>query len=212
MIYLFLLWLFAEASAELTTPVSDGTQFWATIGAIGTVFIVQLFIMIQRVFTRRWDKQDRETEKTEDRAERIAMEERAHKERAEIARNVKNELELYQARAALDREKQACSVIDKIEEQKEVVKHIDEKIETLDNLVTVDVAAEHKIELKGAIDESKELLKETAEKASAAYEVANTINEKLAEMSEAGLLSKKQEEVRADIEVIEQEKDTPKGE
>lgn len=64
--------------------------------------------------------------------------------------------------------------------------------------MTLTKANEHKNELKDAIMAS-------TEKAAQAFEVANTINEKLSEMSAAGLLNQEQEAGRKGIDKVEVE-------
>lgn len=182
---------------QAETPTPAAAQFWVMVGSVVSLLILQAFGMIQRSFQRRWDKEDRDKDKKEEKEERRAADEKAHKERQEIAQKVRTELELHYANAALDREKRACSVIDKIDEAEEVVKNLDEKI------VTKDVAAEHKEELK-------EKIVDGAEKAKQAYEIANTINDKLSEMSKAGYLNKAQEDGRKDIDEIELKADKDK--
>lgn len=196
----------------------DNTQFWVTIGSIvsaASLFLVFLFDILRRIFSSRFDKKAEEekaaqaearrmAEKKErdDIAERFRAEQREVEERIkkELERNaiiVKQELELHYDREKLELEKTAFALVSKLNQQEVIVKTLDTKI------VTLVKADEHKTELKEAINESILVGKESTIAAKEAFEVANTINLKLEKMSEAGKLNQKQEEVRKEIDVVE---------
>lgn len=197
--------------------MASNPQFWVVV----VLFATLLADVIRRDFHRRQDKKveiaaaaKRELDRKTERLERAEAEKRAESAREKIAEKIKaenreveervkrelernaaiikQELDLHYAREILELEKNAFTVVKELGMTKQSVDGIGGKI------VTLIKADEHKNELKEAILES-------TEKAGAAYEVANTINEKLSQMSAAGLLTKEQEAGREHIETIESE-------
>jgi len=170
-----------------TSKITTDPQFWVTLVLILT-FATD---MVRRTIQRRWDKQDREREKAEEQTERIDAEEQAGKDREQLAATIKNELKEQHAKEEGKRLLELNIVAEKIAEQKNTVDEIKEQV------VTLAVAADHKEELKHAIEDTVQM---AADKADKAYKEADTINKKLEAMSKAGLLNQKQEAKRKDVE------------
>lgn len=162
----------------------------------------------RRIFQRRWDKIDAATkeakdkaERLEEKAERVELENEARKQREEIAAKIKDELSLQYGKQALERDKAAFELLQKLESQDESVRELDKKV------VTLQVADGHKDEIKHVIEQNIEATKEGTAAAHEAFEVANTINQKLEKMSERGLLTQKQEGGRDEIDQIDDKKE-----
>lgn len=161
--------------------LTDNTQFWATIGLL-IVFVTD---MVRRAVQRHWDKQDEAAKLRQAAIDRAAELEQARIDRNDIAET-----------ARIERNEAAEKVKMELEQTAEALKQTTEAVK---EVVTVAVASEHKDELKKDIQETKDAAKQ-------AYDVANTINHKLENMSKSGLLNQEQEAERKEIDKVEAEK------
>lgn len=175
---------------------TETTQFWIII-LIVAVFgldVIRRIVFEGRSITRRL------REREEEKAERIALEYLAKIERQRVAEEVKATLIAQQAEVKQELEKQSHLVEDALEvKQVEFEKQLEKQFEIVESAL-------HKNEITTKTDLSCETVKikqaidKGTESAAAAYAEANTINQKLARMSEAGLIKmdkKKRGEVKA---------------
>ena len=151
-ILMFLL-LFIEN--EIVSPFYNRPEFWGILSLI-VVFVIDTF---RQSIARKRDKKDVADKEAKIEKELKIAEKKAHGEREANAAKIRKDLEKAAITASSARKEDSKRVIEKLEEQHEVIKDI----------VTVPTATEHKEELKEAIDEG-------AKKADAAYEMAQKKN------------------------------------
>ena len=188
--------------AEFVGGLNENASFWAII----VLILTSLLEMIRRSVQRKWDKQDKAQEKLDLQAER----EREKADRDEIARKVKEEAEqvrrelnIFHAQQKLSAEIGTHEIVNKIDEQNRKVEEIDKKV------VTLPVADGHKKEVIEAVRENTKEAAEGRKEAHEAFEIANTINEKLEAQQEAfaNKTDKRSEKNIKEIEAIEKIKD-----
>lgn len=97
--------------------ITGAAQFWAMLALVLT-FVIDI---IRRSVQRRWDKQDAAAKAAEVEAARQADSIRAKEERAQLAAQIKHELELQHERETCDRERNATKTIQSVEKVLEKV-------------------------------------------------------------------------------------------
>lgn len=183
---------------------TETAQFWIII------FLVAVFGLdiIRRIVFEGKSISNRLREREEEKSERIAVGYSAKIERERIAEEVKTTLAVQQAEVKRELKNQSQLVENALEtKQVGFEKQIEQQFEIVESVLhknkittQTDLAGEA-VKIKQAIDKS-------TESAKAAYAEANTINKKLAEMSEAGLI-KMDEKKRGEVE--EREGKKPEG-
>lgn len=193
--------------AEVGNAIGDNASFWAIVLLIAT-FITD---MIRRSIQRKWDKQDNENKAADLKSAIILAESQVQTAADAIARKVhdeaelvKEELEFYHQKQELVAKNETEEIVDKLESQGKRVEEIDEKV------VTLQVADHHKNEVIEAVKENtKRTVENTAKtieginEAHAAFEIANTINNKLEAQQKAGLADQDEERNKHNLKEIE---------